>query len=361
MNILMDISHPAHLHLIRNTYFQLKNKGHNVFVTAKNVPSITTLLKLYEIPYELFASKKDSLFHKGIFQLEYNFKLWRFVVKNKIELGFSSSFTMTQVAPFTKMDAVLLDDDDDEVEPLVVIFGHPLAKVVLSPDCVKRKTKNLISYAGFQELAYLHPNWFKPDKEVLNEVGLKEGEVFFLLRFNALKAYHDTGVKGLSLEDKRNLISILEKKGKIFITTERNIEDEFKKFQLNISQDKVHSLLYYATMFISDSQTMSSEAAILGTPAIRCNTFAGKISYLEEQEHKYELTYGFKPNESKKMFEKIHELLDIADLKKVWAKRREKLLSDKIDVTAFFIWFVENYPQSIQLFKKKSDIQYKFK
>ena len=65
-------------------------------------------------------------------------------------------------------------------------------------------------------------------------------------------------------------------------------------------------------MFIGDSQTMTSEAAVLGTPAIRCNSFVNRISYLEEEENTYELTFGFKPEDSLKMFEHIlHPLLQV--------------------------------------------------
>lgn len=357
----MDISHPAHFHLIRNTYFELVKNGHNIFVTVKNVPSIIALLKKYEVPYTLFDNKKDSLIGKGISQLGYIYKLSRFVAKNKIALGFSSSFTMTQVSIFTKMDSVLLDDDDDEVEPLVVKYGHPFASAVLSPLCVKRKVKSLISYHGYHELAYLHPNRFQPDENVLSELGLKKADSFFILRFNAFKAYHDNGIKGFSIENKRKLIKYLESKGKVFITTERDIDEEFKKYQLMLSTEKIHSLIYYATMLIGDSQTMTSEAAVLGTPAIRCNSFVGRISYLEEEEHKYGLTYGFKPDDSQKMFEKINELLAMPDLKNEWAKRRAKLLAEKIDVTAFFIWFVENYPESKEIMRNNSDYQYNFR
>lgn len=267
---------------------------------------------------------------------------------------------MTQVSVITKMKSILLDDDDDDVEPLVVKFGHSFADVVLSPACVHRKTKKLISYQGFHELAYLHPNRFKPVESVLDEIGLKQGEVFFLLRFNAFKAHHDSGIKGLSFENKKELINYLEKRGKVFITTERAIEDEFKKYQLVVSSEKVHSLLYFAKIFVSDSQTMTSESAILGTPAIRCNSFVGRISYLEEEEHKYELTYGFTPDESEKMFKKIDELLSLNNLKEEWSIRKNKLLTEKIDVTAFYVWFIENYPKSVEIMKQNSDFQFNF-
>ncbi len=114
-------------------------------------------------------------------------------------------------------------------------------------------------------------------------------------------------------------------------------------------------------MLIGDSQTMTSEAAVLGTSSIRCNSFVGRISYLEEEEHKYHLTYGFLPEQSEAMFEKIDELLSMPNLKEEWQLRRQSMLQDKIDVTAFFVWFIENYPESAKIMKKNPDYQYNFK
>jgi len=61
------------------------------------------------------------------------------------------------------------------------------------------------------------------------------------------------------------------------------------------------------------------------------------------------------------MFQKIEELLSMRNLKQEWQKRRQKMLADKIDVTAFLVWFVENYPESVNIMKKNPDYQYRFK
>ena len=36
-------------------------------------------------------------------------------------------------------------------------------------------------------------------------------------------------------------------------------------------------------------------------------------------------------------------------------------LHDKIDVTAFLVWFVENYPESFRIMKENPDYQLNFK
>jgi phenylacetate-CoA ligase len=47
--------------------------------------------------------------------------------------------------------------------------------------------------------------------------------------------------------------------------------------------------------------------------------------------------------------------------KKSYLSKREKLLEDKIDVTAFMVWFIENYPKSVIKMKENLGIQYKFR
>ena len=364
MRILIDINHPAHVHLTRNMYYELVKRGHEVIVTCKDIPSAQALLDLYHIPYINIGHKDDSLAKKGLDQLVYNWRIWKLVHKHKIELGIGSSINIAHVSKLSKMSSIILDDDDDEVEPLFAKYAHPFADVVLSPMETPRATKKVVYYPAYHELAYLHPKRFVPDASVLDDAGIRyerneQGEVvnvepYFVMRFNAFKAHHDVGVVGLTIENKRRMVKLLSQHGKVFITTERNIDEEFLPYQLRVPQDKVHSLLYYATMFVGDSQTMTSEVAVLGTPSIRCNTFVGRIHYLEEEEHRYRLTYGFRPDASEAMFEKVEELLAMggAELKAEWNKRRAVLLNEKIDYTAFQVWFVENWPKSGELSRK---------
>lgn len=363
MRILIDIGHPAHIHLYRHFIKKMEERGHMFWVTVKNVADSKKLLERYGIPFVEIGDKSDSMIGKIINQFSYCRILRKLVKKNKIEIGVGSSISISHLSKITGMKSFVFDDDDDEVQPFITYGGHPFCDYLLSPDILKgkRKKKNTIYYPGYHELAYLHPNRFQPDPSVLKDLGLKKGETFFVLRFNAFKAHHDVGVRGISFEQKIQLINMLKKYGKIFITTEDEIEPDFKAYQLKISPEQIHSLLNYAAMFVGDSQTMSSEAAVLGTPAIRCNSFAGRISYLEEEEHKYKLTFGFQPNRFDRMTEKIRELLSKKKLKEVWQDRRRKMLEDKIDVTAFMVWLIDCYPESIDTLKNNPRYVSRFK
>ena len=60
MNILIDIAHPAHVHLLRNFYKEMTDKGHRVIVTVKDIPAAMQLLDLYKIPYIFLGKKYDN-------------------------------------------------------------------------------------------------------------------------------------------------------------------------------------------------------------------------------------------------------------------------------------------------------------
>lgn len=343
--ILIDINHPAHVHLFRHFIGEMKAAGYEVFVTAKRVDSIVSLLTHYNIPFIATGRRKDGLLWKYIVEFFHLLTVLRLVVSNRIEYGIGVSMVLPVVSTLTGMKSICLDDDDVAVTPL---FGKFVSRadVILTPSALayEHRGANHVCHAGFHELAYLHPNRFVPDPTVLDEVGVKPGDSFFVLRFNAFKAHHDEGARGLSSEQKRALITLLEPYGKLFITTERDIDPELSKYQVPVAPEKIHSLMYYATLFIGDSQTMTSEAALLGTPAVKLNSFAGRLSIPNELEQRYGLCYSFLPDEFDAMLLRIKNLLELPDLKAQWSRRQANMLADKIDLTAYLVDFVVNYP-----------------
>ena len=212
MNILIDIGHPAHVHLFKNFYFYMRKHSHNVLVSTKKSSAIVQLLKIYKIDFVVLPSKKDNILQKISSQFRYDIQIYNLSIKNKIDIAIGSSISIAHAAFLRKTKSIILDDDDDKVEPLFVKFAHPFCDTLLSPDCLigNRKRKDTIFYSGYHELAYLHPNNFTPDKTVLKEMGLKENEIFFIMRFNVFKAHHDIGVSGLNIKQKLKLINLLE-------------------------------------------------------------------------------------------------------------------------------------------------------
>jgi len=67
------------------------------------------------------------------------------------------------------------------------------------------------------------------------------------------------------------------------------------------------------------------------------------LKYLRE----FEESQWWSPAQlQERIIERGLELLRRDDLKEEWAKKRERLLDDKIDATSFMVDFIANYPES---------------
>ena len=342
MNILVDISHPAYVHLYKNLILEMKKRNHTVIVIAQNQPDIIYLLNTYKIEHIILGDKKDSLLLKALYQIIFALKIFMISRKYKIDIAIGGSVAIAHGVILLKAQSILFTDDDAKAVPFFAKLAYPFADYIVNPDCLAFENYGIkhITVPSFKELAYLHPDIFTPDVTVLEDLGICEKDTYFIVRFSGLKAHHDIFAKGIT--QRKKLIHVLEQYGKVFITTEREIPSEFEKYKVEIPPEKIHSAIYFATMLIGDSQTMAAEAAVLGTPSIRCNSFVGKLAYLEELEHKYGLTFGFRPEDEDKMYEKIRELLKKSCLKKEWKKKRQRLLADKINLTDWMISFIED-------------------
>lgn len=365
MNVLVDIGHPAHVHLMRGCIKELQSHGHIVIVTAKDVPIIKHLLDFYQIDYIIVGKKGKSLASKVMRQLFFNLKIWNVAIGNHIDIATGTSMSIPIVSKFCKMKSINMDDDDDEVQPIAVKYSHPFSDVRLTPKALleHRKSTHALFYDGTHELAYLHPNHFTPNPTVLKKAELKETDRFFVLRLVAFNAYHDVGENGISLENQRRLIELLKPHGRIIITSEKQLNAEFEPYRLPVPPEDIHSLMAYCSLFVGDSQTMTSEAAILGVPAMKCNTFAGRLSVPNELEYQYGLCYAYHPNDFEKMYDHVKLLLerDPEDIRSEWRVKRERFINEHVDVTAFFTWFIENYPESREIMRKNPDYQWNFK
>jgi predicted glycosyltransferase len=361
LNILIDIGHPGHVHLYRKLSDALSAKGHNVYFTAKDKPAITEIMDGFGIPYTVLGKKYDHILLKYVSTAIHLARMHRLVRKKKIDIGIGISGLISFMSKYTAMKSICMDDDDSSITPL---FAKSIknADVILTPSALEKDYRGPahITYEGYHELAYLHPANFSPDPEIPALMGIKKAEKYFFLRFNAFRAHHDSGEYGMNNRQKHVLIDLLQAHGKVFVSCEAN-DSEFKRFDPGIPPEKIHSAIYYAVLFVGDSQTMTSEAAVLGTPALKCNTFAGRLSIPNELEKDYKLCFSYQPGEFDNMINKIKELLQHENLKKEFQARRQKMLSEKIDVTAFLVWFIENYPESIRMVREEPEIQMRFR
>jgi len=361
MRILIDIGHPAHVHLFKSFIWEMEEKGHTILVTARDKDVATQLLKAYNIPF-IPVGKKSM----GSLNL---IKEWIFRDIKIVQIArkFNPDIFMGVLNPATAHAARILGktsitftDSEPEITkyPIADIITLPFTDVILTLSSVLHDYgKKEIRINSYKELASLHPARFKPDPRVLSIAGLSPEDNYALVRFVAWGAYHDVGQEGLTLDDKRALIQELEQSFRVFISSESPLPLEFEKYRLPIPPERIHDFLHYAKIFVSDSQTMTTEAALLGTPAVRCNSFVGKsdMGNFVELEHRYHLIYNCKDRSS--VLSKVRELLLFPNLKDEWIQRREFLLQEKIDLTVFMVQLIENYPQSFVEMREHPEMQ----
>ncbi len=340
MKYLIDIVHPHFVYFFKETIFKLGKE--NVIVTCQNSGIITNLLDGLGIKYIVIGKKYESLFHKAIGQFLYLLKFIKLIREHRIDIVLGVSPGLALACRLSGAKMIFFDDDDSAVQPLTKKYSIPLSHYIITPECLKYENygEKHFTYRGYQELSYLAPKFFTPDESIIKKYQLEKYQ-YIILRFNDFKAHHDVGHSGMPIEVKRKLINLLQEYAKVYITTEGTIDNEFEHLQLNIKPELIHHIMHFALMYIGDSQTMASEAAVLGTPSIRCNTFKDKISYLKDLEYKYNLTFAFFPNESEKMISKIKILLETPELKKLWQEKKEKMLSEMENVNEYILNFIQ--------------------
>lgn len=362
MRIIFDLGHPAHVHLFKHIMRSLEKHDHEIKICVRERENIVgALLDNYGFEYQSLEKNIPGLLNKAVTMVKNDYKLM------KISKEFNPDLFVSITSPYSAQTSKLMRKPfiaftDSEPTRLILSLTLPFTDAVITPDGFKKNFgKKHIRIKGFKELAYLHPNWFKPDPRVLDMLEVSKDEKYVLLRFNSFDSSHDIGIRGFSLEDKIKLVKELERFARIFISSELKLHSGLEDYAIRIPPHRMHDALYYASLLVGDTQTLTTEAACLGTPAIRCNSFVGPkdMSNFIELENKYRLIFNY--TDPAKALEKAKSLIGQEGVKQEWQKRRENLIRDKIDVTSFFTWFIENYPNSFDLIKEEPGYLDRFK
>ena len=344
MKILLSTAHPAQIHLFKNIILILEQKGHNIKIVTRNKDVSKDLLDAYNFRYTQISNANSGVLGLGVEMIE------RIVKILPIIRDFNPDIVLSTMDPSVAIASKIMGKKyislaDTEHAKLLIKITYPFTDVVLTPSCFKSNIgKKQIRYNGYHELAYLHPNYFTPNPAVLNELGLTEEDTFIILRFVSWDAHHDFGHSGI--QDKVELVQKLEKYGRVLITSERKLDDGLEKYQIKVSPEKIHDLLYYASLYVGEGATMAAESAILGTPAIYVSSLVGTMGNFVELEEKYGLIFNYSSSDN--VLDKAIELIQRSNLKQEWASKRKTLLKDKTDVTAFMIELIEHWPRSYE-------------
>jgi len=355
MRILIDIGHPAHVHLFKNFAWRMQERGHKVLFTCREKEFEIELLEAYGFIYESFGKKFNTIAGKlrGLFVFDY--KMLRTALRFKPDFFLSVGSMYAAQVSFLLGKPHLAMEDTGNMEQIRLYL--PFTEIVFSPyEIPENLGKKQFRYKSYHELAYLIPKYFTPDPSIYKELNCKRDEKYAILRFISWNATHDVGQGGFTDSQKDEIVSYLSSRYILFISSESGVPEKYNKYLFKISPDRIHHAMAFADIIVSEGATMASEGGVLGTPSIYVNSL--RRCYNEDQE-KYGLVYNYQSGEG--VLDKIKELETIKNRKEEFLIRRNKLLEDKIDITDFLIWYVSNYKESRSIIKNNHNYQNRFK
>ena len=351
MKLLIGVSHPKHVYIFKNFADKMIERGHDVHIVAVDKEITGYLLKKFGLPHTLIGGNQPNFHRKmmGLLKWEY--------LTYKIAKEFKPDFFLGRALPHFAHVSYILNKpfivfEDTELAKTLHKFTLPFADAIVTPNCYKNNNgKKQIRFNGYFELAYLHPNYFKPDISVLDDLGLNRGDKYIIIRLSSWEAYHDNHSEGFSPKLLKDLILQMENYGRVFITSEKKTSEYLERYKLQILPEKLHSALYYANLHFSEGST-AVESALLGTPTVHFEKYSYKADKVVDVTHihgnydelvnKYRILNTYANQDQ--AIEKVFEILNDNDAKSNLKKKKDQILKEKIDVTEFMIKLVEDFP-----------------
>lgn len=338
MNIFVNFSHPAHVHFFKNAIRILSDRGHSIVAVARQKEFTLELLNAYHIQHVVLSKKGSGLWGLVKELVEQQIKIAKILRGQRIDLMLQiGGIFNAPIGKYYKIPTLAFSDTENDKWGNKLSFG--LSKFVLSPTCFDHQIggtwKNQIHYPGYHELAYLSPKYGPEEIQPQDK---------FLIRFVSWGAGHDLGEKWLSNLQKIEIVKILQKYGRVHISSEMSLPDEISPLISRIHPAEMHDFMKSCKMIVGESATMASESACLGIPAVFIsNTGRG---YTSEQDQTYGLIRYYRLDQWDQILQRLRKWA-ADDLREEWQKRRRHMLNDKIEVTDWLVDLIENYPRSI--------------
>ncbi len=337
--MLFDINHPAHVHVFKNVISKLSREGHEVLVTSRDKEFATSLLDSNGVKHRVLSTSAKS--KVGAFLQELivrDFRLYKVAKEFKPDVMVSVAGTfISHVGWITGIPSLAFYDTEDA--KLQNIITYPFLTKLYVPECYsgwtpKNKTHR---YKGYHELAYLSPDYFEPDRSIAKKNGIKQGKNIFV-RLVSWQANHDIGYSGWSPERLDMLLDFLNPLANVIISSERRLPEKYKAYLYDGEIKDVHHVLAFCHIYIGESATMASEAAVLGVPSLYVSD--AYRSYMNDLQDRFELVQVL----SEFDMDKIKDLLEIILEKDCtyYNKKREALLGYSEDVTRLIQQSIED-------------------
>lgn len=273
MKYIFELNHPKHYYQFKYIMQMLQQNGHIVHVLARDKDVLLNVLQEEKVPYEIFGIHAKNMHDKVLVTPRLIRSYYKIAKREKPDVIVSkASLYGTIVARMVGAKAIICPDS--EVVKLTNKVVVPLCSCVITPSTFGLDFgRKHIRIRGFFEDCYLAPSVFHANEQIIEKYGLQKP--YALFRFVGWYANHDVNNSGFNAEQQRTMLSMAEEKMNVYISSEKELPNDLQKYKLPTPAAEIHTVLTHADLYVGDSQTMATEAALLGTPAIRSNSFVG--------------------------------------------------------------------------------------
>ena len=346
MRFLIEAHHPAHIHFFKNPVRIWRERGDDVLLIGRDRDVMKQLLAAYSyIPSRIVTRARGS----GRFPLRE--MLERQAAVASAIRAFRPTLVLSLMGSYTQAARVLgvpnIIFTDSEFQSFNHRIAHPFATRIYTPECFwKPLGEKQRRYAGYHELAFLHPSRFTPRREVLARLrvnggpsqdqapnGAPEPGQYVVIRTSAWNTLHDVGESGLGHAFDGVMREVLAKYSAYVVPEGGKLAPEWEKYKLSVPPEDYHDVLAFARLVITEGASTASEAACLGVPAVYINTT--RRGYLEDQEGRYQLVFNY--TNAAAAARRVTQLLAEPPSAETLKQARERLIHEHVDVTQFVV------------------------
>jgi predicted glycosyltransferase len=290
VRVWIDLSNSPHPILFEPIVDELRGKGHEVVLTARDHAQTVPLARERWPEVRVIGERSPaSRAAKARAVAARAGALVRFGRSEHIDVAVShNSYAQSVAARVLRVACVTaMDYEYQPANHIAFRFAH---RVVVPEDFPERmlrlegaRPRKVLRYSGFKEEVYLHR--FRPDPSVLEELGLERDEPFFVARPSpAGAAYHQfenplfDRVLGQVLRREKVKVVLLPRCPED-VRTDTGVEPGRQIVPARAVDTR--SLLHYASALLGAGGTMNREAALLGTPVF--GMYAGRLAALDRR------------------------------------------------------------------------------
>lgn len=342
MHVGLFVNTPAHAHLYREVVHELRRRGHEATIFARDDSCTLDILDYHEIAYHMYGQRTGGRSHLAKALPGQLRTIKRLVRQIDLDLVIGMGVYSTYAGAIADIPAIALLDS----EPLALKqrVTAPIVDAFLTPASFRRDlgSKHYL-FRGFKETAYLHPEVFRPIDDIQARLDIDASEPFTLVRFNAFNGHHDVGKTGFTAGQKQRLLELLADHGTVLVSDEGDGGPPqipgVRAFDAHPAL--IHDALSGADLLIADTQTMVTEAGLLGTPAIRSNSFVGpddmgNFGTLEDAGLVHNL------EQFSDVVDLADRLLSDPDTDERYQRRREAFIQGQCNLTALIVDLIED-------------------